>query len=148
MTDSDNMRTITSITAKPALVLTLGWSDGTCADVDIDAMLTTAALRPLKDYSLFIQAEIGDWGHSVIWPDGIEIGADRLWQEALSASGRPDTRQFLEWRMRHGLSLGKTADALGLSRRTVAYYSNGEKKVPKPILLACLGWEVEHAQAA
>jgi hypothetical protein len=24
----------------------------------------------------------------------------------------------------------------------VAYYSNGEKKVPKPILLACRGWEV------
>jgi hypothetical protein len=25
----------------------------------------------------------------------------------------------------------------------VAYYSNGEKPVPRPILLACKGWEVE-----
>jgi hypothetical protein len=27
----------------------------------------------------------------------------------------------------------------------VAYYSNGEKPVPKSILLACKGWEVGHA---
>jgi predicted transcriptional regulator len=51
-------------------------------------------------------------------------------------------RAFLEWRMRHALSLSKAADALGISRRMVAYYSNGEKRVPKPILLACRGWEV------
>ena len=53
-----------------------------------------------------------------------------------------DVRAFLEWRLRHALSLSKAADALGVSRRMVAYYSNGEKKVPKPILLACRGWEV------
>jgi predicted transcriptional regulator len=41
--------------------------------------------------------------------------------------------------MRHALSLSKAADALGISRRMVAYYSNGEKRVPKPILLACRG---------
>ena len=33
------------------------------------------------------------------------------------------------------------AEALGLSRRTIAYYSNGERKIPKAILLACTGWE-------
>ncbi len=68
-----------------------------------------------------------------------------LWLETLSATGRGDARTFLEWRLRHGLSLAKTADALGLSRRMVAYYSNGEKPIPKSILLACKGWEVGHA---
>ena len=63
----------------------------------------------------------------------------------LAATGHRDTRDFLEWRLRHGLSLTKTAEALGLSRRMVAYYSNGEKPVPKPILLACKGWEVSNA---
>lgn len=33
------------------------------------------------------------------------------------------------WRLRHALSLSKAADALGVSRRMVAYYSSGEKKV-------------------
>jgi predicted transcriptional regulator len=58
------------------------------------------------------------------------------------------TREFLEWRLRHGLSLSGTADAPGISRRMVAYYSNGEKPVPRPILLACKGWEVSHAACA
>ena len=71
--------------------------------------------------------------------------SETLWLETLSAIGRADTREFLEWRLRHGLSLNETAKALGVSRRMVAYYSNGEKPVPKPILLACKGWEVSHA---
>jgi hypothetical protein len=75
----------------------------------------------------------------------VELGAESLWLETLSATGRADTREFLEWRLRHGLSLTKAADALGVSRRMAAYYSNGEKPVPKPILLACKGWEVSHA---
>lgn len=148
MNINDDIRSIASVEAGSGLVLKLAWSDGTTANVDAGTMLDDKSLQALRDPQLFAQVTIGDWGHSLIWPGEIEIGADRLWQESLSATERPDTRQFLEWRMRHGLSLSKAADALGLSRRTVAYYSNGEKKVPKPILLACRGWEVEHAHAA
>src|SRR3546814_14659216 len=67
-----------------------------------------------------------------------------LWLETLSATGHGDVRAFLEWRLRHALSLSKAADALGVSRRMVAYYSTGEKTVPKPILLACRGWEASN----
>ena len=148
MNDSDNMHIISGVSARTGGILSLIWSDGTNAVVNINAMLDDTAFTALRDPSLFAQVAIGDWGHSLIWPEEIEISADTLWQESLSATDRPDTRQFLEWRMRHSLSLGKAADALGLSRRTVAYYSNGERKVPKPILLACRGWEVDHAQAA
>jgi hypothetical protein len=103
------------------------------------------AFHSLRDPEVFVQAQIGEWGHSIEWPSGIEFGAETLWLETPSASGHQDTREFLEWRLRHGLSLSKTADALGLSRRMVAYYSNGEKRVPRPVLLACKGWEVSHA---
>src|SRR3546814_11698279 len=64
-----------------------------------------------------------------------------LWLETLSATGHGDVRAFLEWRLRHALSLSKAADALGVSRGMVAYHSNGEKKVPKPIFLARRGWQ-------
>lgn len=148
MNINDDMRNITSVKAGLASTLKLVWSDGTTANVDITALLEDNAFGALRNPQLFAKVAIGDWGHSLVWPGEIEIGADRLWQKSLSATERPDTRQFLEWRMRHGLSLSKAADALGLSRRAVAYYSNGEKKVPKPILLACRGWEVEHAHAA
>ena len=105
--------------------LRLTWSDGETADVDLAAILEDRAFAMLRDPEVFAQAEIGDWGHSLAWPSGAEIGADRLWLETLSAKGRDDARTFLEWRLRHGLSLSKAADALGVSRRMIAYYSNG-----------------------
>ena len=145
MNGNDTLRIIANVAVTGPTKLHLTWSDGTAATLDLNAIIGVSALR---DPKMFARVEVGDWGHSLIWPDDIEIGADTLWLETLSATGHADTRRFLEWRLRHGLSLSKAAEALGLSRRTIAYYSNGERKIPKPILLACRGWEAELAQAA
>ena len=142
MTGADRVRSISAAAAVPPATLALVWSDGTRAAIDLAPRLRPRALR---DPHLFAQARLGEWGHSVVWPDGSELGAETLWLETLTAIGRSDTRAFLEWRLRHGLSLSATAQALGVSRRMVAYYSNGEKPVPRPILLACRGWEVDAA---
>jgi hypothetical protein len=40
------------------------------------------------------------------------------------------------------------SEALGLSRRQVAYYASGEHEVPRTVLLACKGWEAEQRAAA
>jgi hypothetical protein len=148
ITGGDALRMIEAVSVADFGRLALVWSDGTGATVDVRPMLELPAFAALRDPVLFAQATVGDWGHSVAWPDEIEIGADRLWAETLTATQRDDTRVFLDWRNRHGLSLSKAAMALGLSRRAVAYYSNGEKRVPRPVLLACRGWEVEQAEAA
>ena len=145
MNAADTMRTIETVKAEGPGVLLLKWSDGTRARLDIGAMLHKRPFRNLRDEKEFARVRPGDWGHSIQWPGGAELGADTLWLETLSATGRDDGRAFLEWRMRHGLSLTKAAEALGLSRRMVAYYSNGEKPVPRPVLLACKGWEAEQA---
>jgi hypothetical protein len=142
MSIADKTRTITEVRVTGPASLYLSWSDGTKADLDLSAHLRDRAFANLRDPADFAQVEVGDWGHSLAWPSGAELGADALWLETLSASGHDDARAFLEWRLRHGLSLAKAAEALGISRRMVAYYSNGEKKLPKPILLACRGWEV------
>lgn len=126
---SDTMRTIRSAKALGDTRLQLEWSDGTVAEL---------AMPQVPDLS---KVELGDWGHSLVWPDGYEIGADSLWLDTLTAMGRGDARQFLEWRLAGGLSLSKAAEALGLARRTVAYYSNGDRPVPKTVLLACKGWD-------
>lgn len=149
MSDSDTLRVIKKIKAIAPATVYVTWSDGTRAQVDLAPLLRGKAFAALRDSKEFARAQIGDWGHSLVWPSGSELGADRLWLETLSATGHADARSFLEWRLHHGLSLSKAADALGVSRRMVAYYSNGEKPVPKPILLACKGWEVmEGVEAA
>lgn len=135
---------ILSVSALDATRLHIVWSDQTTIDIDLTAVLDEKAFAAIRDPALFATVKVGDWGHSIAWPNGVELGADMLWLETLSAKGRADVRQFLEWRMRHGLSLAATATALGISRRSVAYYSNGDRAVPRAILLACMGWEVSN----
>jgi hypothetical protein len=141
MNIADKTRIITAARAIGPASIALTWSNGTDVTLDLAPMLSDRALASLRDPIEFAKAAVGDWGHSLEWPSGAELGADALWLETLSATGHEDVRAFLEWRLRHALSLSKAADALGVSRRMVAYYSNGEKRVPKPILLACRGWE-------
>jgi hypothetical protein len=105
-------------------------------------------MRPLRDQAVFERAAKGEGGHSVVWPGTIDMGADRLWEMSLEQNGRLDTVEFVRWRWRHGLSLNAAAEALGLSRRQVAYYASGERPVPRTVLLACKGWEVERQSAA
>lgn len=134
--NNDTMRTIRAVTAVGDKALRLEWSDGTLAEITLPKGRTSA------------NVELGDWGHSLVWPDGTELGADSLWLVTLDAIGRGDARRFLEWRLTNGLSLAKAADALGLARRTVAYYSNGDRPVPKTVLLACKGWDATHRRKA
>jgi transcriptional regulator with XRE-family HTH domain len=44
---------------------------------------------------------------------------------------------FKAWRKRLGLSQREAGDALGLSLRAVANYEAGERRIPKPVALAC-----------
>ena len=140
-------RTIVRVSARPHAILRLHWSDGVPVDLDLCTILRDKRFRRLSDPKEFARVHVGDWGHSVEWDSGPELSAETLWLLTLSATGRSDTREFLEWRLRHGLSLSGAANALGLSRRMVAYYSNGEKRVPRAIQLACKGWEVSESAA-
>ena len=138
--NTDRMRTIEAVNACGGDRLALRWSDGTSAEVALAPNFRAA----LGDTAHFAAVALGEWGHSIEWPNGTELGADALWLDTLTALGRDDARQFVEWRLTNGLSLAKSAEALGLSRRTIAYYSNGDRPVPKAILLACKGWDTLH----
>ena len=60
----------------------------------------------------------------------IDIGHERIWT----------------WLHDTGLTLEQAAEALGISRRMLIYYRDGEKPIPRAIWLACLGWEVLRPQ--
>ncbi|MEP7349664.1 MAG: hypothetical protein ABI668_06885 [Sphingorhabdus sp.] len=44
------------------------------------------------------------------------------------------------------MTLDRAVDALGLSRRTIAYYLSGEQPIPKTVMLATEGYD--HRRAA
>lgn len=129
--------------------LHIRWISGATYTVDLRKLVFgLKGLHPLRDRAVFARVEVGEGGHSVMWPGDLGVGADRLWTLSLEQNGRADAAEFLRWRWRHGLSLSGAAEALGLSRRMVAYYASGEREVPRTILLACKGWESEQKQAA
>lgn len=129
--------------------LRLRWVNGKTMAVDLrEPVHRLKGLRPLRDQAVFARATKGEGGHSVVWPGEIDMGADRLWEMALEQNGHLDAVEFIRWRWRYGLSLSDAAEALGLSRRQVAYYASGERSVPRTVLLACKGWEAERQDAA
>lgn len=124
--------------------LLLRWTNDKTFAVDLRGPVSRLkGLRPLRDTAVFARAAVGEGGHSVAWPGDRDMGAARLWEMALEQNGRADAAEFIRWRWRHGLSLSAAAEALGISRRQVAYYVSGEEEVPRTVLLACKGWERE-----
>ncbi len=129
--------------------LRLRWANGKTMTVDLhEPVHRLKGMHALRDKAMFARATKGEGGHSVVWPGEINMGADRLWEMTLEQNGHFDAVEFIRWRWRYGLSLSDAAEALGLSRRQVAYYASGERPVPRTVLLACKGWEVERQGAA
>jgi len=48
---------------------------------------------------------------------------------------------FRAWIQRHGMTLDTAAEALGLSRRTIAHYLSVEQVIPKTVMLATEGYD-------
>lgn len=148
MNDTKAIR-ISSVKSMGEYKLRLRWVNGKTTTVDLsEPVQRLKGMRPLRDASAFARVAKGEGGHSIEWPGKINMGADRLWEMSLEQSGHLDAVEFIRWRWRYGLSLSDAAEALGLSRRQVAYYASGERTVPRTVLLACKGWEVEKHSAA
>ena len=149
---SDDSKTQCRVASvRPAGDYTLGirWANGKELQVNLQEVVhRLKGLRALRDSSMFARATVGEGGHSVVWPRDIDIGAARLLELGLEQVGRADAVEFIRWRWRNGLSLTAAAEALGLSRRQVAYYTSGDHEVPRYVLLACRGWEAERHAAA
>jgi Protein of unknown function (DUF2442) len=136
---------ISSVKYADEYSLRLRWVNGKTMSVDLQEPVNRLkGMRPLRNKAVFARASKGEGGHSVVWPGDIDMGADRLWEMTLEQNGRMDAVEFIRWRSRHGLSLTEAAEALDLSRRQVAYYASGDRAVPRYVLLALKGWEVEH----
>jgi hypothetical protein len=136
-----------AVTRGEAMMVVI-WDDGTRREIDLGPIITArTVLAPLRDAEAFHRVHVADDGWSIEWPAcGIDLGAAQLrrWGDEQAGEAMP-AEAFRTWMERHGLTLDRAAEALGLSRRTVAYYLSGEQPVPKTVMLATEGYDKRQA---
>lgn len=134
---------LSAVRALPEQRLGLVYADGKEFEVDLNEWIaTTPTLEPLKEAALFAQAKLGFAGRSVEWiADELDLGADNLRNLSIEQAGGIGHERIWNWLHETGLTLEQAANALGISRRMLIYYRDGEKPIPRSIWLACLGWE-------
>ncbi len=133
------------------LTLQVTWQAGGTSIVDVAGVIGTFRLyAPLRDDpALFGQVQVGEYGTDVVWSNEIDMAADTLWRLDQEQSGETLTAEaFHAWRLRKAYTLEGAAKALGLSRRMVAYYEQGNKPVPRTVALATRALEMAAEQVA
>lgn len=134
---------LTHVQALPGFRLHLNYADGQAFDVDLRPWIkSTKALKALKDPGVFEKASIGHGACCVEWiPDELDLASDNLRNLAIEQQGGIGHERIWNWLHDNGLTLDEAAQALGISRRMLIYYRDGEKAIPRAVWLACLGWE-------
>ena len=123
--------------------LRLSYADGQTVEVELSEVIRKSkSLAALKDEKLFKKAKVGFAGRSVDWiEDELDLGSDNLRNIAVEQAGGIGHERIWAWLHETGLTLEQAAEALGISRRMLIYYRDGEKSIPRSIWLACLGWQ-------
>ncbi len=132
-------RIVTVTAGKKPLSLRIQWDRGDENCVDVSSLIETFCVyEPLRrSPDLFRRVYVGEHGADIVWSEEIDMAADTLWRLAREQAGvtmSPDA--FKRWRERKAYTLDAAANALGLSRRMVAYYEQGAKPIPRVVALA------------
>jgi predicted DNA-binding protein (UPF0251 family) len=147
--NKQNINRLESVRPLSGMKMEIRYTGGQLVEVDFSALADRfAVFARFRERKFFEQATVADWGHTLEWPNGEGLDADRVMEMALEQSGRADTLEFRRWQDRNGLSLSAAAKAIGLSRRTVSQYRTGARRVPRTVALACKGWEAERPHAS
>jgi DNA-binding transcriptional regulator YiaG len=137
---------ITAVTPDTApMTLRVRWDTGDESLIDVSGMFESFRLyAPLRQSpGLFGQVRVGEHGTDVVWTDEIDMSADTLWRLAREQAGTTMTpAEFRHWRERKAYTLDAAARALGISRRMVAYYEQGDRPIPRVVALATRGLEL------
>ena len=119
---------LTAVQALPNCCLRLRYEDGQTLEVDLSERVRS-------------KAKLGFGGRSVDWiEDELDLGSDNLRHLATEQAGGIGHERIWTWLHDTGMTLEQAAQALGISRRMLIYYRDGEKAIPRAIWLACLGW--------
>lgn len=140
--DVEALGRITSVKALDAQRIAVSFDDGETVAIDLAAIIAeNPVLAPLNDPQMFAQVQVSALGWAIEWPCDLDFGAPQLKRWADEQSGRVMSAQaFRAWMAQAQLTFDGAADALGLSRRMIAYYASGEKPIPKTVWLATKGY--------
>ena len=131
---------------------TIEWSTGETFMTDLSSTIGPKRegdpFVALHDPAIFAQAQSDDWGDGLSWPSGLDLGADLLYSLGREQAGLPTREDFAAWMERNQLSLNQAAQAIGMTRRMIAYYKSGARQIPKTVWLACIGYESLRNEAA
>jgi DNA-binding transcriptional regulator YiaG len=122
--------------------LRIRWVHGDESRVDVSGLIGAyLVFAPLRSNpAMFADVKVGEYGTHVAWSDDIDMAASTLWRLAQEQSGDTMTAEaFRRWRESHAFTLETAARALGVSRRMLSYYEQGQKPVPRTIALATRG---------
>ena len=138
---------ITGVTPVSALVISVAWDDNEMTAIDLAPIIASrTALRPLVQADEFAAVTVSQDGWSLEWPCGIDFGAPQLRRWADEQAGRiMAPAAFRAWVESHGFTIDAAAAALGLSRRTIAYYLSGEQPISNTVMLATIGYDGRRA---
>ena len=138
---------ITGVTPVSASVISVAWDDNEVTAIDLAPIIASrTALRPLVQADEFAAVTVSQDGWSLEWPCGIDFGAPQLRRWADEQAGRiMDPAAFRAWVESHGFTIDAAAAALGLSRRTIAYYLSGEQPISQTVMLATIGYDGRQA---
>ena len=137
-------RIVAVMVDKKPLTLRIRWDNNEESSVDVSGMIETFRIyEPLRrSPKLFRQVRLGEHGTDIVWTDEIDMAADTLWRLAQEQAGvTMSSDAFKHWRERKAYTLDSAARALGLSRRMIAYYEQGEKPIPRVVALAARALE-------
>ncbi|MEA3265063.1 MAG: DUF2442 domain-containing protein [Pseudomonadota bacterium] len=80
--------TIVAVHATGPISLRITWSDGIEGELNLTTVLADRHFAALRDPAEFARVGVGEWGHSLAWPSGVELGADMLRHETELAQAR------------------------------------------------------------
>jgi len=136
---------IAAVKAGPSpFTLRITWEKGGESGVDVSGMIGSFRLyAPLRRApALFRKVRVGEHGTDVVWTDSIDMSADTLWRLAQEQTGATMSADaFRHWRERKAYTLQEAASALGISRRMIAYYEEGNRPIPRVVALAARALE-------
>jgi hypothetical protein len=123
--------------------LRIAWRDGSQTRHDVAGLISRADwAAPLRDPVVFANASVEDRGLQIVWPGtDIAFSAHGLWDDVhppQPAAAWMSAADFAHWMREMGWSFAEAAEALGVSKRMLKYYSAGTHAVPKAVCLACM----------
>ena len=122
-----------------SFTIRIRWDRGGESLIDVSGMIESFRVyKPLRQSpARFREVRVGEHGTDIVWTDEIDMAADTLWRLAQEQAGTTMTADaFRHWRERKAYTLDEAAQALGISRRMVAYYEGGNRPIPRVVALA------------